>query len=65
MTDVVTKKAPEEPSYGPEKRLKLPLIKSKIDSKKHIKVIKNKVNEKKLMILLMMLKPKILMLGLP
>ena len=33
VTDVVTRKNPEEPSYGPEKRLKLPLIKSKIDSK--------------------------------
>ena len=62
MTDVVSRKAPEEPSYRPEKRLKLPLIKSKIDSKKRRKVIKNKVNEMKIMILL---KPKILMLGLP
>ena len=65
VTDVVTRKAPEEPSYGPEKRLKLPLIKPKIDSKKRRKVIKNKVNEMKIMILLLMLKPKILMLGLP
>ena len=65
VTDVVTRKAPEEPSYGPEKQLKLLLIKSKIESKKRRKVIKNKVNEMKIMILLLMLKPKILMLGLP